>query len=39
VPEATIALASDAGVRFPQKSTYFTPKPRAGLVIRVFDAG
>jgi uncharacterized protein (DUF1015 family) len=38
VPEASIARASEAGVRFPQKSTYFTPKPRAGLVIRVFDA-
>jgi uncharacterized protein (DUF1015 family) len=39
VPEAAIAEASDAGIRFPQKSTYFMPKPRAGLVIRCFDAG
>ena len=39
VPESSIAAASEAGIRFPQKSTYFMPKPRAGLVIRSFDAG
>ncbi len=38
VTEQTIADASGRGVRFPQKTTYFTPKPRAGLVMRVFDA-
>ena len=32
-----LADASDAGLRFPQKTTFFTPKPRAGLVARVFD--
>ena len=34
ISERAIALASEEGIRFPQKSTYFTPKPRAGLVIR-----
>ena len=38
VSEEAIALAGEEGVRFPQKSTFFTPKPRAGLVIRTFDA-
>jgi len=37
VTEHAIAAASEAGIRFPQKTTYFTPKPRAGLVIRAFD--
>jgi uncharacterized protein (DUF1015 family) len=37
VSEHAIADASDAGLRFPQKTTFFTPKPRAGLVARVFD--
>jgi uncharacterized protein (DUF1015 family) len=32
-----IAEASETGLRFPQKTTYFTPKPRAGLVIRAFS--
>ena len=27
----------DAGQRLPQKSTYFWPKPRTGMVIRPFD--
>jgi uncharacterized protein (DUF1015 family) len=27
-----------AGVRLPEKSTFFWPKPRTGLVIRPFDA-
>lgn len=36
VSEHAIAAASEAGLRFPQKTTYFTPKPRAGLVVRVF---
>ena len=27
----------ERGGRLPQKSTFFWPKPRAGLVIRPFD--
>jgi uncharacterized protein (DUF1015 family) len=27
-----------AGVRLPQKSTYFAPKIPTGLVLRTFDA-
>jgi uncharacterized protein (DUF1015 family) len=49
-PEGTVALmatlseqaieaATDAGLRFPQKSTFFVPKPRSGLVIRCFEDG
>ncbi len=34
VSEQSIALAIDERVVFPQKTTYFVPKPRAGLVIR-----
>ncbi|NNF68638.1 MAG: DUF1015 domain-containing protein [Acidimicrobiia bacterium] len=37
VTEDAIAAASEAGVRFPQKTTFFVPKPRAGLVIRTFS--
>lgn len=37
VSEEAISAAAAAGLRFPQKSTFFTPKPRAGLVMRVFD--
>jgi uncharacterized protein (DUF1015 family) len=37
VSEEAISAATTAGLRFPQKSTFFTPKPRAGLVMRVFD--
>ncbi len=33
--EAVIAVAA-AGERMPRKSTYFTPKPRTGLLIRAF---
>lgn len=33
--EAVIAVAA-AGERMPRKSTYFTPKPRTGLVLRAF---
>lgn len=36
VTEHAIAVAGEAGLRFPQKTTYFTPKPRAGLVMRAF---
>jgi uncharacterized protein (DUF1015 family) len=37
VTEHAIAAASEARLRFPQKTTFFTPKPRAGLVLRLFD--
>jgi uncharacterized protein (DUF1015 family) len=33
--EAVIAVAA-AGERMPRKSTYFTPKPRTGLLLRAF---
>jgi uncharacterized protein (DUF1015 family) len=36
VTEEAISAATEAGLRFPQKSTYFVPKPRSGLVIRCF---
>jgi uncharacterized protein (DUF1015 family) len=35
--EDAIAAASEAGLRFPSKSTYFSPKPRAGLVVRTLS--
>ena len=31
--ERAVAEAGEMGLRFPTKTTYFTPKPRAGLVI------
>lgn len=34
VSEEAIAQAGDLGLRFPSKTTYFIPKPRAGLVMR-----
>jgi uncharacterized protein (DUF1015 family) len=34
--EAVIAVAA-AGERMPRKSTYFTPKPRTGLVLRAYE--
>jgi hypothetical protein len=37
VSEHAIAEAGEMGIRFPQKTTYFIPKPRAGLAIRVFS--
>ena len=37
VTERAMSAAGRDGLRFPQKSTYFVPKPRAGLVIRRFD--
>ncbi len=36
VDEQAVADAIGEGVVFPQKTTYFVPKPRAGLVIRAF---
>lgn len=38
VPADTIAAALEEGLRFPQKSTFFHPKPRAGLVLRPLEA-
>jgi uncharacterized protein (DUF1015 family) len=32
-----IRAAALAGVRMPQKTTYFAPKPRSGLVYRPLD--
>jgi hypothetical protein len=40
LPATSVRLVRDviaAGDRLPQKSTYFWPKPRTGLVIRAFD--
>lgn len=34
---ATVAALAAAGERMPPKSTYFRPKPRAGLVLRPLD--
>ncbi len=36
VDEQAVADAIAEGVVFPQKTTYFVPKPRAGLVIRAW---
>jgi uncharacterized protein (DUF1015 family) len=36
--EAVIAVAA-AGERMPRKSTFFTPKPRTGLLLRAFTDG
>jgi len=36
---ATIRSVVDGGDRLPQKSTFFWPKPRTGLVMRPHDAG
>ena len=32
-----IRAAALAGVRMPQKTTFFAPKPRTGLVFRTLD--
>ncbi len=37
VSEHAMAEAGETALRFPQKSTFFVPKPRAGLVIRPFE--
>jgi uncharacterized protein (DUF1015 family) len=37
VSVAQIRAAAHAGVRMPQKTTFFAPKPRTGLVFRGFD--
>jgi uncharacterized protein (DUF1015 family) len=35
----TIRAAADAGVRMPEKTTFFAPKPRTGMVFRSLDLG
>jgi uncharacterized protein (DUF1015 family) len=37
VPMATLMKASDDGLAMPPKSTYFVPKVRSGLFIRIID--
>ena len=37
VSVAQIRSASYAGVRMPQKTSFFAPKPRTGLVFRALD--
>lgn len=39
VSEQAVSAATEAGLRFPQKTTFFVPKPRSGLVIRCFEDG
>ena len=34
---ATTRAAATAGVRMPQKTTFFAPKPRTGMVLRTLD--
>jgi uncharacterized protein (DUF1015 family) len=36
--DALVAVAA-AGERMPRKSTFFTPKPRTGVVLRAHDLG
>jgi uncharacterized protein (DUF1015 family) len=38
VSVATIRAAAFAGVRMPEKTTFFHPKPRTGMVFRTLDA-
>ena len=37
VSVATIRAAAADGIRMPEKTTFFAPKPRTGMVIRTFD--
>jgi uncharacterized protein (DUF1015 family) len=37
VPVDAIRTAAAAGVRMPEKTTYFAPKPRTGMVFRSLD--
>jgi uncharacterized protein (DUF1015 family) len=39
VSEEAIVAAGDLGLRFPSKTTFFVPKPRAGLVMRSIAPG
>jgi uncharacterized protein (DUF1015 family) len=36
-PVAGVLAVADAGDLMPEKSTYFWPKPRTGMVIRPLD--
>ncbi|CAB4793473.1 unannotated protein [freshwater metagenome] len=38
VSVATIRDAGQAGVRMPEKTTFFWPKPRTGMVFRLLDS-
>jgi uncharacterized protein (DUF1015 family) len=38
VTVAQIRGAAFAGVRMPEKTTFFSPKPRTGMVFRSLDA-
>jgi uncharacterized protein (DUF1015 family) len=38
VSVASIRAAAAAGVRMPEKTTFFAPKPRTGMVMRSLDA-
>ena len=37
VSVAAIRAAAAAGVRMPEKTTFFAPKPRTGMVLRLLD--
>jgi len=39
VTVSQIRAAADARVLMPEKTTYFAPKPRTGMVMRTLDAG
>jgi hypothetical protein len=34
-----IRAAAAAGIRMPEKTTFFAPKPRTGMVFRSLDLG
>ena len=38
-PVSAVAAVAAAGDRMPRKSTFFTPKPRTGLLLRAFADG
>jgi uncharacterized protein (DUF1015 family) len=38
-PLSALAAVAATGERMPRKSTFFTPKPRTGMVIRAHDLG
>ena len=37
VSVATIRAAAAEGIRMPEKTTFFAPKPRTGMVMRLLD--
>jgi len=39
VTVSDIRAAADAGERMPEKTTFFAPKPRTGMVFRLLDEG